>query len=51
MASFEGVDPGWNEAPILDFAGATTPELWAGRHTISRHNTSSPDMLFKSFRE
>jgi hypothetical protein len=42
---------GWSEAPILDFAGATTPEVWTGRHEISRHNTSSPDMLFKWFRE
>ena len=41
---------GWSEAAILDFKGATTPELWAGRHSISRHNTSSPDMIFKWFR-
>lgn len=41
---------GWSEAPIMDFKGADTPELWAGRHTFSRHNTSSPDMIFKSFR-
>lgn len=42
---------GWSEAGILDFRGATTPELWAGRREISRHNTSSPDMIFKWFRE
>jgi hypothetical protein len=42
---------GWSESSILDFAGATTPEVWAGRHQISRHNTSSPDMLFKWFRQ
>lgn len=42
---------GWFEAGILDFAGAKTPELWAGRREISRHNTSSPDMIFKWFRE
>ena len=42
---------GWGEAGIMDFAGAKTPELWAGRREISRHNTSSPDMIFKWFRE
>ena len=42
---------GWNESGIMDFAGAKTPELWAGRREISRHNTSSPDMIFKWFRE
>ena len=41
----------WSEAGILDFAGAMTPEVWAGRRQISRHNTSSPDMIFKWFRE
>ena len=42
---------GWSEAGIMDFGGAMTPELWAGRREISRHNTSSPDMIFKWFRE
>ncbi len=41
---------GWNEAGVMQFAGAKTPELWAGRREISRHNTSSPDMIFKWFR-
>lgn len=42
---------GWSEAGIIDFKGGSTPELWAGRHQVSRHNTSSPDMLFKWFRK
>jgi len=42
---------GWLEASIMNFKGVTTPELWAGRHEISRHNTSSPDMIFKWFRK
>ena len=41
---------GWTEAGIMQFTGAKTPELWAGRREISRHNTSSPDMIFKWFR-
>jgi len=41
----------WSEAGILQFGGAMTPELWAGRRHLSRHNTSSPDMIFKWFRE
>jgi len=54
MARVATRDPdakGWREAGILDFKGAITPELWAGRHEISRHNTSSPDMIFKWFRK
>lgn len=42
---------GWSEAGIMTFKGASTPELWAGRREISRHNTSSPDMIFKWFRK
>jgi hypothetical protein len=41
---------GWREAGILDFKGGEVAELWAGRLTPSRHNTSAPDMTFKSFR-
>ncbi len=41
---------GWQEDPIMSFGGGEALELWAGRTTPSRHNTSSPDMVFKWFR-
>lgn len=40
---------GWQEAPIMTFKGGTASEIWAGRSTPSRHNTSSPDMAFRGF--
>ncbi len=40
---------GWREEPALAFKKATATDLWAGRTQISRHNTSSPDMVFSSF--
>jgi len=40
---------GWYEAAVMDFKGATASEMWAGRATPSRHNTSSPDMAFRGF--
>lgn len=40
---------GWGEAPIMDYPGGPVTELWAGRTTISRHNTSAPDMVFSNF--
>jgi hypothetical protein len=44
---------GWREEPLMSFAMDGKPvqatDLWAGRHHYSRHNTSSPDMLFRSF--
>jgi hypothetical protein len=42
--------PGWLEQPIMRFTEGRATHLWAGRHTISRHNSSSPDMVFDSFR-
>ncbi len=42
--------PGWAEAPVMVFPGAETAlKVWAGRHSASRHNTSSPDMTFRDF--
>jgi hypothetical protein len=41
--------PGWQEAGIMAFTGARVSELWAGRVAPSRHNTSSPDLLFSLF--
>ena len=40
---------GWREDGILTFKGATATDIWAGRSTISRHNSSSPDMVFSRF--
>jgi hypothetical protein len=39
----------WREEPIMGFKRATATDVWAGRHTLSRHNTSSPDMVFSGF--
>jgi hypothetical protein len=36
-------------APIMSFGHAEAEELWAGRRLPSRHNTSAPDMIFRSF--
>ena len=36
-------------APIMSFRHAEAQELWAGRRLPSRHNTSAPDMIFRSF--
>jgi hypothetical protein len=40
---------GWREDPIMGFKRATATDVWAGRTTPSRHNTSSPDMVFGGF--
>ena len=40
----------WREDDIMTFKGAAVTSLWAGRTVPSRHNTSAPDMIFKSFR-
>jgi hypothetical protein len=40
---------GWREDGIMSFKGAKATDVWAGRSTISRHNSSSPDMVFGGF--
>lgn len=41
---------GWLEEPVMAFKGAAgVTDVWAGRTTLSRHNTSSPDMIFGAF--
>ena len=40
---------GWREEPVMAFKKATATDIWAGRTSISRHNTSSPDMVFSGF--
>lgn len=41
----------WGEAPIMDFKTFEAVEVWMGRHSYSRHNTSSPDMVFDRFKD
>jgi hypothetical protein len=41
----------WEAAPIMTFGHVDVTELWAGRRLPSRHNTSAPDMVFRSFTE
>ena len=40
---------GWREDGIMTFKRATATDVWAGRTTPSRHNTSAPDMVFNAF--
>jgi hypothetical protein len=40
---------GWREGNIMAFSGAAATDIWVGRTSPSRHNTSSPDMVFKDF--
>jgi len=40
---------GWREEPVMSFRRASASELWAGRVSPSRHNTSSPDMALGGF--
>ena len=40
---------GWREDNIMKFDRATATDVWAGRLSPSRHNTSSPDFVFNSF--
>ena len=42
---------GWREAPVMQFNEAEdVREIWMGRTTLSRHNTSSPDFVFRDFK-
>ncbi|MGE0627941.1 MAG: hypothetical protein AB7O43_08970 [Hyphomicrobiaceae bacterium] len=40
---------GWREDGIMSFGKALATDVWAGRIAPSRHNTSSPDMVFSKF--
>ena len=40
---------GWREEAIMAFKRAAATDIWAGRIAPSRHNTSSPDMVFNGF--
>lgn len=41
--------PAWTQMPVMYFKSAKAAELWTGRNTPSRHNTSAPDMTFSNF--
>jgi hypothetical protein len=49
IAVLEGAAKGWSEAPIMAFKRAEATQVWLGRVSPSRHNTSSPDMSFMGF--
>jgi hypothetical protein len=49
IAVLEGAAKGWREAPIMEFKRADALQVWLGRVSPSRHNTSSPDMVFLGF--
>lgn len=40
---------GWREEALMSFSGGKASDIWMGRTTHSRHNTSSPDMVFRNF--
>ena len=40
---------GWRENAVMAFTRASANQVWAGRVAPSRHNTSSPDMVFGPF--
>lgn len=40
---------GWREEALMPFQGGKATDIWMGRTTHSRHNTSSPDMVFRHF--
>jgi len=40
---------GWREERLMTFQGGKATDIWMGRATHSRHNTSSPDMVFRRF--
>lgn len=42
---------GWREEPVMSFQRAMATDVWLGRLTPSRHNTSSPDMVLNGFSE
>ncbi len=50
VAVQEAGAPSWREEPVMSFTGAAKAlQLWTGRTAVSRHNTSSPDMVFSGF--
>jgi len=49
IAVIEKGAKGWREERIMTFKRATATNVWTGRVSPSRHNTSSPDVVFSAF--
>jgi hypothetical protein len=49
VAVLEKPAKAWREEPIMGFRAARATDLWTGRLVPSRHNTSSPDIVFSAF--
>ena len=49
VAILEKGAKGWREESIMAFKRATATDVWLGRLSPSRHNTSSPDVVFRAF--
>lgn len=50
VAALSAGSTAWSESGIMEFKGARdVTDLWAGRLSPSRHNTSSPDMVLGAF--
>jgi hypothetical protein len=49
IAVLEKEGKGWREEPVMAFKRALATSVWTGRVAPSRHNTSSPDMVFHAF--
>jgi hypothetical protein len=49
VAVLESAAKGWREDSIMSFKRATATRVWLGRASLSRHNTSAPDMAFQGF--
>ena len=49
IASRDAGAAGWREDGIMTFKDGKVTDLWAGRTSVSRHNSSSPDMVVSRF--
>lgn len=49
VASRDAGAEGWREGGVMGFKGGKITDLWAGRTSVSRHNSSSPDMVVSGF--
>jgi len=49
VAVLESAAKGWREDGIMTFKRAIATRVWLGRASLSRHNTSAPDMAFQGF--
>jgi hypothetical protein len=49
IASRDAGAHGWREDGVMAFKGGKVTDLWAGRTSVSRHNSSSPDIVVSRF--